>query len=260
MRRIEDEDINKLPGQRIQLDEPFSFGCHPRIGCFNQCCRNLNLFLYPYDVIRLKNRLKINSDAFIEEYVDIVIREGNYFPDVLLRMKDDGVKACPFVRPAGCLVYKDRPDSCRTFPLEMGLLYNTDQEKNEMVCFFRPPSFCLGPKETSEWTFMSWEKDQGAQIYHRMTVIWSELKKLFIENPWGGNSIDDPKAKMAFMAAYNIDKFREFVFNSSFLKRYKVKSGTLAKIKKDDVELMLFGFIWIKFFLFGKPTSEITLF
>jgi uncharacterized protein len=260
MRRIESEEIERLPGQRIQIDAPFTFGCHPRIGCFNLCCRNLNLFLYPYDVIRLKNHLNISSDIFIEEYVDVIMREGNYFPDVLLRMKDDDVKSCPFVRPTGCLVYPDRPDTCRTFPLELGLLYNADQGKNEMVCFYRPPSFCLGPNEPSRWTFRSWEKDQGAQIYHRMTVIWSEIKKLFVENPWGANSnsMDDPKAKMAFMAVYNIDKFREFVFNSSFLKRYKIKSNVLAKIKKNDVELMLFGFTWIKLFLFGIPTSEIT--
>ncbi len=40
---------------------------------FSLCCRNLNLFLYPYDVIRLKKGLEITSDQFLDKYVDIVL-------------------------------------------------------------------------------------------------------------------------------------------------------------------------------------------
>jgi hypothetical protein len=56
---------------------------------------------------------------------------------------------------------------------------------------------------------------------------------------------------MAFMATYNLDRFREFVLHSTFLKRYKVKPDVLKKIKKDDVALMKFGFGWVKFFVWG---------
>ena len=62
---------------------------------------------------------------------------------------------------------------------------------------------------------------------------------------------------MAFMASYNMDAFRSFVFESSMLKRYKVKMDLLKKIQRDDVELMLFGFDWIKLFVWGVQTKRI---
>ena len=92
-----------------------------------------------------------------------------------------------------------------------------------------------------------------------MSARWAEVKRLFQSDPWGIEGPNGQKAKMAFMAAYNIDRFHDFVFKSSFLKRYHVKSKTLKKIKKDDVALLKFGFGWIKYFLWGIKTSQIKL-
>ncbi|MBW2563942.1 MAG: YkgJ family cysteine cluster protein, partial [Deltaproteobacteria bacterium] len=82
-------------------------------------------------------------------------------------------------------------------------------------------------------------------------------KRLFQDDPWGSEGPDGPKGKMAFMATYNIDRFSDFVFNSSFLKRYKVKSALLKKIKTDDTQLMKFGFEWVKLFVWGIRTKNI---
>jgi hypothetical protein len=90
-----------------------------------------------------------------------------------------------------------------------------------------------------------------------MTMYWTELKRLFQADPWGTEGSEGPKAKMAFMAVYNIDRLREFVFNSSFLKRYKVKSAILKKIQNDDRELLKFGFDWVKLFLWGIKSKKI---
>jgi hypothetical protein len=62
---------------------------------------------------------------------------------------------------------------------------------------------------------------------------------------------------MAFMATYNIDRLRDFVFQSSFLKRYKIKSALLKKLKTDDVQLLKFGFEWIKVFVWGLKSKDI---
>jgi len=59
------------------------------------------------------------------------------------------------------------------------------------------------------------------------------------------------------MATYNVDQFREFVFGSSFLDRYKVKRDLLKKLEKDEVQLLLFGFEWVKLFLFGMTSKKI---
>ncbi|MFC1811068.1 YkgJ family cysteine cluster protein [Thermodesulfobacteriota bacterium] len=259
MKELDIDDIEGLSGRRLEAGEPFLFQCHPDIACFNLCCRNLNLFLYPYDVIRLKNRLGISSDQFLDKHVDVVLRPSNFFPEVLLRMSENREKTCPFLNESGCSVYPDRPDTCRTFPVEQGAFFNANTRKAELVCFFRPPDFCLGQHEKKEWTPQSWSIDQDAVLYNKMTLRWAELKRLFQDDPWGGEGPEGPKAKMAFMATYNIDQFRDFVFNSTFLKRYKVKSALLKKIRADDVDLMKFGFEWVKFFVWGMGTKYLRL-
>jgi hypothetical protein len=61
------------------------------------------------------------------------------------------------------------------------------------------------------------------------------------------------------MATYNIDRFRDFVFQSSFLKRYKIKSAIRKKLKTDDVRLLKFGFEWVKVFIWGMQSKDIRL-
>ena len=259
MKYIDLDDLDKLPGVRLKSDDTFSFHCHPGVGCFNRCCRNLNLFLYPYDVIQLKNNLGLSSDQFLDEYVDVVLRESFAFPDVLLRMSEDDEKTCPFVTESGCSVYPDRPDTCRTFPLEQGAIYDVQDKKSRMIQFFRPPDFCLGQHESKIWNAQTWAQDQNADVYNRMTARWADLKRLFQVNPWNDQDWSGPKAKMAFMATYNIDRFRDFVFTSSFLKRYKLKSDRVKKIRSDDVELLKLGFEWVKLFVWGIKSQHIRM-
>ncbi|MBW2228668.1 MAG: YkgJ family cysteine cluster protein [Deltaproteobacteria bacterium] len=251
--------VSKIPGRRLETQDSFYFHCYPGIACFNRCCRNLNLFLYPYDVIRLKRRLDMDSDQFLEKYVDIVLRPSSFFPDVLLRMSQKEEKTCPFLNASGCSVYPDRPDTCRTFPVEQGVFYDAERNRTEFIHFFRPPDFCMGQHEKKAWTPQTWAKDQDAVLYNKMTARWAELKRLFQRDPWGSQGTEGPKAKMAFMATYNIDPFSDFLFKSSFLKRYKLKSKILKQIRSDDVELMKFGFEWVKFYVWGIQSKYFTM-
>jgi Fe-S-cluster containining protein len=210
-------------------------------------------------VLQLRQGLGISADTFLAEYVDVVMRKGNFFPDVLLRMSDKEDRACIFSDVSGCRVYKDRPYTCRTFPVEYGLQYHTESRKPELIGFFRPPAFCLGRQETHDWTLQTWSGDQGALKHQQMSRKWSEVKHLFQKDPWGREGPHGNRAKMAFMTSYNMDAFRVFVFESSLLKRYKIKADLLKKIQRDDVELMLFGFDWIKLFVWGIQTKKIRL-
>jgi Fe-S-cluster containining protein len=257
MKHVDSKQLENLPGVRLQEDDTFRFECRSDLACFNRCCRNLNLFLYPYDVVRLKSRLGLRSDRFLDRYVDIVLRPSSFFPDVLLRMADNTEKTCPYLTDQGCSVYPDRPDTCRTFPVEQGALYNETTRQTKRVHFFRPPDFCLGQHEKREWTPKTWAADQDATLYNQMTLQWAEVKRLFQNDPWGLEGPDGRKAKMAFMATYNMDQFREFVFQSSFLKRYKVKTALCKKIANDEVELLKFGFKWVKFYLWGIKSKAI---
>jgi uncharacterized protein len=259
MKYIDIDEMDQLPGRRLEKSDTFNFRCYPGIACFNRCCRNLNLFLYPYDIVRLKKRLNVTSDIFLEKYVDIVLRPSNFFPEVLLSMSDNPEKTCPFLTPSGCSVYPDRPDACRTFPVEQGVFYDVEQDQAETIQFFRPPDFCLGQHEQKVWTTRTWSDDQDAAVYNEMTARWSELKRLFQTDPWGSQGADGPKAKMAFMATYNMDQFRDFLFKSTFLKRYGVNPKVLKRIRSNDAELMKFGFQWVKFYVWGMPSKDFRL-
>lgn len=259
MKQVDLDKIDQLPGLRIKSEDTFCFSCHPEIDCFKRCCRNLNLFLYPYDVIRLKHALAVTSDEFLDRHVEIVLRSSNFFPDVLLRMSDNREKTCPFLTESGCGIYPDRPDTCRTFPIEQGILHDAAAKKDVPIYFFKPPQFCLGQHQEKAWTIDSWTKDQEAEQYHRMTIRWAQLKRLFEADPWDREGPQGPKAKMAFMATYNIDRFRDFVFRSSFLKRYKIKSAILKQIETDDAELLKFGFEWVKFFVWAMRSKKFRL-
>jgi hypothetical protein len=251
MRTVNADQLDRLAGRRLGEGDTFCFRCHRDLACFNRCCRNLRLFLYPYDLARLRSALAISSDELLDRHVDMVLRPGSFFPDVLLRMADNEEKTCPFLTEDGCRVYPDRPDTCRTFPLEGAKRYGPDAGDGETVFFYRPPHFCLGRQESRLWTVSQWARDQEARAYHEMTAAWADVKFLFRNDPWGAEGPNGPRAKMAFMAAYNIDRFRDFVFHSTFAKRYRIPSAVLRKMKTDDRALLKLGFEWIRFFLWG---------
>ncbi len=259
MKQVDPDKIAAVRGRRLGEDDTFQFRCHAGLSCFNRCCRNLNLFLYPYDVLRLKNRLSVSSNTFLDRHVDVVLREGSFFPDVLLRMADNSDKTCPFLSDAGCRVYPDRPDTCRSFPVEHGVLFDTSGKPNGRLSFFRPPEFCQGQFENETRTLVSWCDDQEEAVYREMTARWAEVKQLFSKDPWGGEGPSGPRAKMAFMATYNLDRFREFVFDSSFLKRYGVKPVTVKKARSEDTVLMKLGFAWVRLFVWGIPSPTIKI-
>lgn len=58
--------------------------------------------------------------------------------------------------------------------------------------------------------------------------------------------LSEEAKQMFFMVCYNIDKFKRFVFESSFLTRYNIPEEQVVQIKEDDVKLLQFGFEWLK--------------
>ena len=259
MKYIDTNEIDSIGGERLGENDRFMFDCRKELICFNRCCHNLNLILYPYDVIRIKNHLRLSSDQFLDIHVDSVLRNGNYFPDLFLRMSEDEEKSCPFLTDAGCSIYPDRPGTCRMFPIEQGIVFDGKTQTTSDIFFFRPPTHCLGPKESKVWAIRSWIRTQNALPYTHMAVLWAEFKRLFQMDPWGVEGLNNPKGKMAFMAIYNIDMFRQFIFNSSFLERYHVPHKVLGKIRKNDTELLKLSFEWVKTYLWGIPAQIITL-
>jgi Fe-S-cluster containining protein len=236
----------KKPTQTMDADHVFRFQCSPGVACFTRCCADVTIALTPYDVIRLKNALGISSEEFLEKYTVIIPRENRLIPLVLLRM-NEGDKRCPLVSETGCTVYEDRPWPCRMYPLNM--------EDDGTFRIIADPSLCEGLKEEETWQISEWLMDQGIVPYDEMNTLFSSVTiPLSAQNP----DVDNPQIhKMVFMALYNIDKFRDFVFQSSFLNRFEVEPTRIEKIRRSDLELLKFGFDWIKFGLFGQKLFKV---
>ena len=56
------------------------------------------------------------------------------------------------------------------------------------------------------------------------------------------------------MASYDLDTFRQFVFESSFLERFEVDINTIKSIRSEQESLLKFGMEWLLFALFNEGT------
>ena len=232
-------------------DGTFRFACHSGVACFTRCCHNADMYLYPYDIIRLKRRLGLTSEEFLTRHTITAIRENPYFPNVMLKMSDRPDRPCSFLSKDGCAVYEDRPYSCRAYPLEPAL-YGDGENQLNIRCYVVCHSHCLGHREDREWTGRQWMEDQQMNDYHEVNARWAQIDSLFRENPFGDKALDSPALKMAYMASYNLDTFRRFVFTSSFLSRFHVPQQRLKAVHENDTDLLVLGFDWILRFLYGR--------
>ena len=73
----------------------------------------------------------------------------------------------------------------------------------------------------------------------------------------GNGDILVKKIQMFYMASYNLDKFKDFLFNSAFFNRFEVSQSVKNKIYQNDEELIKFSFKWLKFSLFGESTIQL---
>ena len=234
---------HKEQASALSVNDTFNFKCGPESPCFTRCCRNVTIFLTPYDVIRLKKRLGISSTEFLDKYTVTLKIGDKVVPLLVLKMGEDQEQRCQLVTEKGCSVYEDRPWSCRMYPL--------DQRSSASFTFIAESTTCKGLEDAHTYKVSDYLVDQGILIYKEMEELFEEITshpnvhQLDIDN--------ETIAQMLHMALYDIDRFRDFVFKSDLLKRFDIDETTLHTIENNDVELMKFGFKWIKFGLFGDP-------
>ncbi len=232
------------------------FRCHKGVKCFTACCSNVNIALPPYDIMRIKKRLGISTAEFLEKYGDIQILDRTLLPVITLRMRDDEKKSCPFVTPDGCTIYEDRPNICRYYPVGMATLRKQDSGAGKDEFYFMvKEEHCKGFEEDKEWTIDEWRRDQEADLYDEMNRGWMEI--LIKKKSFGPHEFPENKNKMFFMVSTDLDAFRVFVFDSSFLSVYNIPGERIEKIRTDDTELLKLGYEWLKTALFAEDTLQL---
>jgi Fe-S-cluster containining protein len=239
---------------RLGLDDKFQFACHKEIPCFNECCGDVNIFLTPYDVLRMKKALGVTSSQFLDKYTQMPIQKDMKYPVVMFKMDESQPhQPCQLVGSDGCTIYKDRPWPCRMYPL--GLASPKDDDTGEEFFFLMKEDVCRGFEQRREWTVREWLEDQEVTPYQEFGRLYKELTlhDYFAK----GKSLSPERMNLFHMACYDLDTFRRFVFESTFLKRFEIEAQTLEDIKLDDEALLRFSFRWVRFACFGEDTIKV---
>ncbi len=246
---------NILP-TKYTLDSKIKFRCHPGVSCFTACCGNIDIILTPFDILRLRKYLNMPADEFLLRFSTPTYIQKTDLPGVKIHLDEEG--RCPFVTPEGCTIYPERPSACRYYPIGMANFHEGGEEgkDSEQFFFIVKEPHCKGHEEDKEWTIREWRADQGVDLCDEMNREWLEI--VMRKKSFGFQAqLSDAAKKMFFMASTDTDKFRDFVFNSSFLKTYDVDQETLDKIKEDDIALMKFSFKYLASSLFGTKDIKI---
>jgi hypothetical protein len=72
----------------------------------------------------------------------------------------------------------------------------------------------------------------------------------------GKPDIDEKTANLFYLVMYDLDQFRRFVFSSRFLSVFNVDEETQQLIYDDDLELLKFGYQYLKMVLKIEDTMK----
>jgi uncharacterized protein len=233
----------------IDPDATLRFACHRDVACFNQCCRDLNQALTPYDVVRLKNHLGLTSRAFIATYAAIHTGPATGLPVVALRFENGPEKQCPFVTPGGCRVYAARPSSCRTYPLARALRRaRSDGRISEHFAVIRE-SHCRGFEQPATQTVRQWLVDQELAAYHTANDALMDL--IALKNQVRPGALAREDRQMVRMALYDIERLRQKALDRALPAMDGDDLNPLPADDRDEAWL-LWGLQWITRALFGS--------
>ncbi|MBU1343998.1 MAG: YkgJ family cysteine cluster protein [Proteobacteria bacterium] len=237
----------------IGLKEGMKFNCNSQNECFNDCCRDLNQALTPYDVLRLKNNLGMSSQDFLKQYTSLHYGPVSGLPVIEFKPNPEAGYACPFVTLKGCLVYEDRPGSCRMYPLARAIARSRDTgEITQYFALIEEPH-CKGfGKETGQ-TVEEWLQGQDVNKYNEHNDKLMEVIRH--KNRILPGKLEGVLSDKFYLALYDIDEFRAQIVEKELLKGLDIPEDILTKIKIDDTVLLEFGIKWVNHMLFGHKMT-----
>lgn len=236
--------LDSLP--EIKPGQSFQFSCHPKVACFNACCRDLNMPLAPYDVLRLRYELGLGSEEFIGWHTTVG-QYPNGYPVLHLKMDSSPDRTCSFLTPAGCSVYPGRSAACRTYPL--GRATREDDNGNVIEQYFLVQEpHCLGFNEKKEWSTDTWLQDQELVEYNKYNDRYMHLMAMQLRT---GHPLAQKHATLCTLAFYQLDKFAGFLESMRVLDRLVLSDEEKKLIMEDETARLEFAFDWIELVLYG---------
>ena len=222
--------------------EEFCFDCNNDCKCFGDCCRKAFVFLTPFDIIKMKKQLGISSSEFLEKYTAMPSSSEFPFPALMLRNENE---QCLMIDGDVCSVWDARPLACRMYPLAI----LPENSKFHLMT----DDFCEGHLSRMATTAGHWiEKNKAAKHIESYKAFFNIVS----DSRFDERTIEPVKLEMFYMASYDIDRFREFVFDSIFLQRIQLSEDEILEYRTDDEKLLAFAMKWIEKELLGINPSE----
>nr|VFK27421.1 MAG: hypothetical protein BECKMB1821I_GA0114274_100329 [Candidatus Kentron sp. MB]VFK30633.1 MAG: hypothetical protein BECKMB1821G_GA0114241_10686 [Candidatus Kentron sp. MB]VFK74301.1 MAG: hypothetical protein BECKMB1821H_GA0114242_100329 [Candidatus Kentron sp. MB] len=239
----------------LTQDSKLRFRCYPGISCFNACCKQADITLGPYDILRLRERLGMSSEQFLKEYTVPFQMDQDGLPGVKLKTTEDC--ACLLLDgEKGCGVYTDRPTVCRYYPLALLNKRQQGSSQAEEDYSLVKEEHCKGHEEDQEITIAEYRQEQGCNEYDDINREWYQLiLKKKSAGPGVGRP-SDTSLQLFFMACYNLDMFRRFVKSENFRQTYLLDEAFYATIEEDNLALLRFAFRLLRQVLFGERTID----
>jgi Fe-S-cluster containining protein len=219
-----------LPTMLAETHE-IEFSCHKGIGCWNACCSNIDISLTPYDVLRMKTRLGITSTEFLKDYTVPYEFDKDSIAGIKFRPVEGGT-ACRFMKPEGCDIYSDRPTACRYYPVALLSMRKQDEYVDRDSYALVKEDHCKGHEVNRRITIADYRKEQGLDEYDELARGW---RQLVLKKKSSGPTIGKPSLRsrqLFFMACYDIDRFREFVFCRVLCQAVRVEAGRARIIRE----------------------------
>lgn len=245
-------DSPLVPAKLGEHDE-LRFNCYKGISCFNACCRQADITLTPYDVIRLKERLGITSTEFLQNHTVPFEMDQHGMPGIKLKTEDDA-PVCLLVNEEGCSVYDDRPTACRYYPAGLMAMKESEATTDEAHYFLVKEEHCMGHSESRSISVEDYRKEQGVVEYDEFNREWYQI---ILKKRSTGPAVGKPPEmsfQLFFMASYDVDRFRRFILSDSFAKSYLLEEQLLSELKNSDTALIRFGFKLMKQVFFDEQT------
>lgn len=239
---------------QLRLEDAFQFDCHPGVSCFNECCRNIEIQLLPYDILRLKRRLGLTSDEFVAGYTLPFEMDQHGLTGLRLAARP-GTRTCVFLdEDKGCTLYEDRPSACRYYALGNMGVRKKDSPVVEEAFFVVKEEHCKGHFEPKSRTVAEYREEQGVEEYDVANREWRDI---VIKKRSAGPAIGAPSARslqLFDMCSYDMDSFRRFIQSDGFRRLVALDDRQIRELVDEEDKLLQFAFRYLKQVLFGELT------
>jgi Fe-S-cluster containining protein len=212
--------------------------------------------LTPYDILRLKNGLKMPSNRFLQKFTLQHDGPETGLPVITLKPQDTKDLKCPFVTPKGCRVYPDRPASCRIYPLARAI--SRDRKSGSIKAHFAllKEAHCCGHQQDETQTVQQWIADQELAEYNRHNDKLIQI--ITLKNQHKPGPLDLVSRRQFHLAMYDLDNFREKLSNGNWVSDATLPQDLVQAAMDEDLALLHIGYIWIATNIFNISTSAAT--